>query len=80
MTPGFEPTKTLRLIVRTGTTTPGLYVPGTTLLDHNASPAKISPAIYSQQRSLARCGAVRYGAVPFAAVLCRAALCAFFRT
>ena len=30
----------LRLIVHTGTTTPGLYIPsGTTLLDHNARPA-----------------------------------------
>ena len=33
-------------IVGTGTTTPGLYIPGTTLLDHKARPAQISPAIY----------------------------------
>ena len=52
--------KTLRLIVHTRTTTPGLYIPsGTVLLYHNARPAQISPAIYiAQQRSVAPRGSV----------------------
>ena len=73
MTRGFEPTKTLRLIVRTGTTTPGLYIPsGTTLLDHNARPAHISPALYSPaaQRSAVRSRAVRCRALRCGAVSC----------
>ena len=44
---------------RTGTTSPpGLYIPsGTTVLNHNARPAQISPAINipAAQRSAVRC-------------------------
>ena len=60
--------KTLRLIVHTGTTTPGLFITSgtTTLLDHKARPVQISPAIYSppSQRSAVRRGAEPYGALP----------------
>ena len=69
------PTKTLKLIVRTGTTAPGLYIPGTTLLDHDARPAQISPAIYSPAAQLSavqsravRCRTLRCGAVSCCAV------------
>ena len=70
--------KNLRLLVHTGTTTPGLYIPsGTTLLDHNPRPAQISPTLYSPaaQRSAVRsraepCGAVRSRAEPCSAVPC----------
>ena len=64
---------------RTGTTTPGLYIPDTTVLNHNARPAQLSPAIYSSaaQRSATRCRAVRCPALPCAAVLCHAALSFF---
>ena len=65
--------KTLRLIVHTGTTTPGLYIPsGTTLLDHNARPAQISPAIYSPaaQRSAVRSRGEPYGALPCPSLWC----------
>ena len=46
------------------------------MLNHNARPAQISPAIYvAEQRSAVRCRAVRWRALPCTAVLCRAALC-----
>ena len=52
-------------------------MPGTTVLNHNARPAQISPALCSPaaQRSAVRCRAVRCRALPYAAVLCLAALC-----
>ena len=68
-------------IQRTGATTPGLYIPGTTVLNHNARPAQISPAIYS---SAAPCGAVclalRCYVVPRCAVLCCAFVLSFEHT
>ena len=54
-------------------TIPGLYIPsGTTLLDHNARPAQISPAIYSlaAQRSAVRSRAEPCGAVPCPSLRC----------
>ena len=72
-----ESLNSTRYIYRYGTininTTPGLYIPsGTTLLDHNARPAQISPAIYSPpaQRSAVRSRAVRCGALRCGAVSC----------
>ena len=73
--------KTLRLIVHTGTInpTPSLYIPssGTTLLDHNARPAQISPAIYSPaaQRSAVRSRAVRCRALRCGAAVSCCAVC-----
>ena len=64
---GIRTNEDLELRVRTGTTTPGLYVPGSTLLDHNTHPAQISPAIYSP--------AARRSAVPSRTVRCRALRC-----
>ena len=62
----------------TGTTTSGLYVPGTALLsNHNSRPAQLSLATCSPaaQRSAVR------GAVPCPALRCCAVLrCVFFRT
>ena len=53
--------------VRSTSTTPGLYIPDTTVLDQNARPAPISPAINSP--------AARRSAVPSRAVRCRALRC-----
>ena len=53
-------------------TTPGLCMPGTTVLNNNARPAQLSPAIHS---SAAQRRAVPFRALTCAAVLCRAALC-----
>ena len=49
-------------IARTVTIALGLYIPGTTVLNHNARPAQISPAINSPA---AQCSAVRCRASPF---------------